>query len=234
MVNLIASDIVQKNRASREALLLMDYYPGGHLLDRLNMRNGSPLPMESAFRIFGQLLLSLKPLHQNNPPIVHRDLKLENILFGGVSTIIFINGMELVTSIVLHSQDGKVRLCDFGSCVEGFIYLRNAEERQTAEEIIAKETTLIYRAPELVDLYLRDVLTEKSDIWALGCILYALCYLNHPFQNVGSLGILSAKLQFPAVSTVSPDTIILIQRMLDVSDGLITHLSYPNQRIPFV
>lgn len=84
MVNLIASDILQKNRTSREALLLMDFYPGGHLLDRLNMRNGSSLPSESAFRIFGQLLLSLKPLHLNNPPIVHRDLKLENILFGSV------------------------------------------------------------------------------------------------------------------------------------------------------
>lgn len=68
-----------------------------------------------------------------------------------------------------------------------------------------------------MDLYLRDVLTEKSDIWALGCILYTLCYLNHPFQNAGSLGILSAKLLFPAVSSVLPDTITVIQRMLDVS-----------------
>jgi serine/threonine protein kinase len=85
MVELIDSDIITKNRTSREALLLLDFCPGGHLLERLNSRNGNPLPAESVFRIFGQLLLAMKPLHENRPPVVHRDLKLENILFGAVS-----------------------------------------------------------------------------------------------------------------------------------------------------
>ena len=56
-------------------------------------------------------------------------------------------------------------MCDFGSCVFGYVQVRNAEEKSAAEEIILKETTQIYRSPELVDLYMRDVLTEKSDIW---------------------------------------------------------------------
>jgi hypothetical protein len=68
--------------------------------------------------------------------------------------------------ITLHlRQDGNVRLCDFGSCVIGHVPLRNVEERAAAEEIIGKETTQIYRSPEMIDLYMRDVLTEKSDIW---------------------------------------------------------------------
>jgi AP2-associated kinase len=58
-----------------------------------------------------------------------------------------------------------VRLCDFGSCVIGHVLLRNVSERSAAEEVIMKETTQMYRAPEMVDLYLRDVLTEKTDIW---------------------------------------------------------------------
>lgn len=58
-----------------------------------------------------------------------------------------------------------MRLCDFGSCVIGHVPLRNVEERAAAEEIIGKETTQIYRSPEMIDLYMRDVLTEKSDIW---------------------------------------------------------------------
>lgn len=89
MVELLASDIIQKNKNSREALLLMEYYPGGHLLDRLNMRNGVLLPQESIYRMFGQVLLCVKSMHLNKPPIVHRDLKLENILFGSVSDYIF-------------------------------------------------------------------------------------------------------------------------------------------------
>lgn len=84
VVELIDSDIIIKNRSSREALLLLDFCPGGHLLERLNKRNGSFLPKESIFRMFGQLLLALKPMHESNPPVVHRDLKLENILFGVV------------------------------------------------------------------------------------------------------------------------------------------------------
>lgn len=85
MVQLIDSDIVMKNRTSKEALLLLDFCPGGHLLERLNKRNGSTLPTESIFRMFGQVLMALKPMHESNPPVVHRDLKLENILFGTVS-----------------------------------------------------------------------------------------------------------------------------------------------------
>lgn len=95
--------------------------------------------------------------------------------------------------------------------------MRNPKEREAAEEVIAKETTQMYRAPEMCDTYMRQVLTEKTDIWALGCILYALCFLVHPFQNAGSLGILSAKIHFPANSPFSEDTHQLILKMLDVS-----------------
>jgi serine/threonine protein kinase len=118
----------------------------------------------------------------------------------------------------LCEQDGKVRLCDFGSCKESPIYVRNMEERQAAEEHIAKETTQMYRAPEMVDLYLRPTLTEKTDIWALGCMLYAMCFMIHPFQDGSSLGILNAKITFPENSPYAEDIIhALILRLLDVS-----------------
>ena len=51
----------------------------------------------------------------------------------------------------------------------GNVPLRNVEERAAAEEIIGKETTQIYRSPEMIDLYMRDLLTEKSDIWVRLC-----------------------------------------------------------------
>lgn len=84
IVELIDSTIIQKTRSSREALLLMEYYPGGHLLDRLLRRAGNHLSLEGIFRIFGQLCLALRPFHMSSPPIAHRDIKLENILFGTV------------------------------------------------------------------------------------------------------------------------------------------------------
>lgn len=102
--------------------------------------------------------------------------------------------------------------------MEGPVYIRTPAERASAEEVIGKETTQMYRAPEMVDLYMRDVLTEKTDMWALGCILYALCFLVHPFQDAGTLGILSAKIVFPASSPHSADTHAFLLKLLDVSD----------------
>lgn len=87
IVNLLDSTIVQKNKASREALLLLEYYPGGHLLNRLLERGSNYLPVETVLRMFGQLCLGISTLHLSRPPIVHRDIKLENVLFGEVVNI---------------------------------------------------------------------------------------------------------------------------------------------------
>ena len=101
-----------------------------------------------------------------NPVCTNRDLKLENVLFGG-------------------TDGNTVKLCDFGSAVFGNVLIRNQTEKSNEEEIINKETTPAYRAPEMVDLYMRPVLTFKTDMWALGCILYTMCYCCHPFQEAG-------------------------------------------------
>lgn len=119
IVQILGSDIIQNRTGANEALILLEYCPGGHMLDRLIKRKGQLLPIESIYRICGQLLLALKSFHNNEIPIVHRDLKLENILFG---------------------SDGNARLCDFGSCVFGNVYLRDNTERSDAEEIISKQT----------------------------------------------------------------------------------------------
>ena len=84
VVKLLASDVIVVHKGKREACLLLEFCPGGHLLERLTNKEGQHLPPASLYRIFGQLLLAIKPMHESNPPVTHRDLKLENILFGAV------------------------------------------------------------------------------------------------------------------------------------------------------
>lgn len=43
--------------------------------------------------------------------------------------------------------------------------LETAEQRGNEEEVVEKTTTQMYRAPEMVDLYLERELTEKVDVW---------------------------------------------------------------------
>ena len=66
---------------------------------------------------------------------------------------------------------------------------------------IQRNTTPMYRAPEMIDLYSNKPVNEKADIWALGCLLYKLCFKVHPFEDSAKLRILNAKYKIPPNDT---------------------------------
>ncbi|KAJ1630532.1 kinase-like domain-containing protein [Pavlovales sp. CCMP2436] len=74
-----------------------------------------------------------------------------------------------------------------------------------AEETIQRFSTLMYRAPEMVNLYEGHEITEAVDVWALGCILYTLAFHRHPFDAGTELQILNASITFPASSPYPPE-----------------------------
>ena len=49
----------------------------------------------------------------------------------------------------------------------------------------------------MIDVYRKLPIDEKSDIWALGVLLYKLCYYTTPFEAQGQLAILNASFKFP-------------------------------------
>lgn len=134
-------------------------------------------------------------MHYCNPPVLHRDLKVENIL--------------------ILNQD-SYKLCDFGSASlsKGAYIPTTLRDVQKLEDDIQRHTTLQYRAPEMIDVYQKKPVNEKADIWAMGVLLYKLCYYTTPFEEEGQLAILNARYTIPSSPMFSEGLRRLIISML--------------------
>lgn len=62
---------------------------------------------------------------------------------------------------------------------------------------MARFTTPMYRAPEMVDTWTNYFVGTPVDVWAIGCILYTLCFMKHPFEDSAKLRILNANYSIP-------------------------------------
>lgn len=106
----------------------------------------------------------------------------------------------------LLDAEGSLRLCDFGSATTD-IYLPDAswsaQQRDLLEDQLATVTTPMYRCPEQLDLWTNYPIGTKCDTWALGCILYMLCFQKHPFEDSAKLRIINANYILPQDSRYS-------------------------------
>ncbi|XP_045562886.1 AP2-associated protein kinase 1 isoform X21 [Salmo salar] len=175
-----------------EVLILMDFCRGGQVVNLMNQRLQTGFTEAEVLQIFCDTCEAVARLHQCKTPIIHRDLKVENIL--------------------LHDR-GHYVLCDFGSATNRF-QNPQTEGVPLVEEEIKKYTTLSYRAPEMINLYNGTVITTKADIWAMGCLLYKLCYFTLPFGE-SQVAICDGSFTIPDNSRYSPDMHCLIRYMLE-------------------
>ncbi|QLL30416.1 hypothetical protein HG536_0A02330 [Torulaspora globosa] len=180
---------------SYEVLLLMEYCAGGGLIDFMNTRLQNRLQEFEILSIMSQVTQGIAAMHALVPPLIHRDIKIENVLI---------------------SHNGDYKVCDFGSVCGAIRPPKNPQEFAFVQHDVLKNTTAQYRAPEMIDLYRGDPIDEKSDIWALGVFLYKLCYYTTPFEKGGELAILHSRYQFPAHPIYSDRLKNLIRMMLMV------------------
>ncbi|XP_061672613.1 BMP-2-inducible protein kinase isoform X2 [Syngnathoides biaculeatus] len=142
-----------------EVLILMEYCKAGQVVKQMNLRLNVGFSEAEVLHIFCDTCEAVARLHQCKTPVIHRDLKVENILLN---------------------DQGSYVLCDFGSATHKV--LQPHKDGVTAvEDEIKKYTTLSYRAPEMINVYAGKAITTKADIWALGCLLYKLCFFALPF-----------------------------------------------------
>ncbi|XP_039035381.1 probable serine/threonine-protein kinase DDB_G0291350 [Hibiscus syriacus] len=133
-------------------------------------------------QIFRQLCAGLKHMHNFEPPYAHNDVKPGNIL--------------------LSSRKGKWPfsiLMDFGSARPARKQIRSRSEALQLQEWASEHCSAPFRAPELWDCPSDADNDEKTDIWSLGCTLYAIMYAVSPFEYaVGEFG---GSLQLALVNT---------------------------------
>ncbi|KAM6036271.1 cyclin-G-associated kinase isoform 2-T2 [Theristicus caerulescens] len=166
-----------------EFLLLTELCKGQLVEFLKKVESKGPISCDTVLKIFYQTCRAVQHMHKQKPPIIHRDLKVENLLI---------------------SNQGTIKLCDFGSATTIAYYPDynwSAQKRAVVEEEITRNTTPMYRTPEMVDLYSNFPIGEKQDIWALGCILYLLCFRQHPFEDGAKLRIVNGKYAIPQNDT---------------------------------
>ncbi|KAJ4970664.1 hypothetical protein NE237_003763 [Protea cynaroides] len=194
VVVLHANTILDMGR-TKEALLVMEFCEKS-LVNVLENRGAGFFEEKQILSIFRDVCNAVFAMHCQSPPIAHRDLKAENLLLG---------------------PDGMWKLCDFGSTSTNHRRFERPEEMGIEEDNIRKHTTPAYRAPEMWDLFRREVINEKVDIWALGCLLYRICYFKSAFDGESKLQILNGNYRIPESPKYSSSITDLIRDMLQES-----------------
>ncbi|KAF8403892.1 hypothetical protein HHK36_011998 [Tetracentron sinense] len=194
IVSLLAHTILDMGR-TKEALLVMEFCEKS-LVTVLESRGGGYFEEKQILSIFRDVCNAVFAMHCQSPPIAHRDLKPENLLLG---------------------SDGMWKLCDFGSTSTNHKRFERPEEMGIEEDTIRKHTTPVYRAPEMWDLFRRELINEKVDIWALGCLLYRICYFKSAFDGESKLQILNGNYRIPELPKYSSIITDLIRDMLQDS-----------------
>ncbi|KAF6255608.1 serine/threonine protein kinase 7 [Scenedesmus sp. NREL 46B-D3] len=197
-----------------DGFFLLDFCPG-NLLDLL-ARHSFVLEQRTVLHIFGCVARAVGHMHAQKPPMAHRDLKAENVLM---------------------LPDGTWVLCDFGSTTTRAQVYETAEAMAAEGEVISRHTTPAYRPPEMWDLYQRQLIDTKVDIWALGVLLFVLCFGHLPFAGDSKLQILNGKYEMPHSPNRAPQQLAELRASvlgeLEMLRGQVALLSDQNQAFVF-
>ncbi|KAI5959785.1 ENV7 [Candida pseudojiufengensis] len=131
---------------------------------------------------------------------------------------------DLKPANVMLSAEGLPVLVDLGSCSKARYNIRTRQQALSLTDFAQEHCTLPYRAPELLDVETGSQITEATDIWSLGCLLYCCCFGYSPFEKLEidqganlNLAIAQGKYQIPEDQNGYSDELVgLIRKSLQV------------------
>ncbi|MFT3769994.1 MAG: serine/threonine-protein kinase [Minicystis sp.] len=188
--------------------LVQDYVRGRTLRDLID--EGPVTPIRAA-RIARQVAAGLLAAHDMG--IVHRDLKPLNIMMG-------------------DGPDELVQIVDFGLAKVPVDDLSVLEQRRSLTQAGVLFGTVAYMAPEAA-LGMRNV-DKRSDLYALGVVLYELLAGKHPFTATAPAALFAQQRNEipPKIAARSPGVAVppvleaVVERLLEKDPDA----RYPNAR----
>jgi AP2-associated kinase len=143
-------------RETRAALFVMDLCAES-LADFVRQRDG--LTETEALLACASAAHAVAHMHARDPPVIHRDVKPENVLRTSSSSDDDDEKNETKDACETHDKSdddaststSQWRLCDFGSAAVGERLFSSSRDRSSAETEFTKNTTPTYRSPEMWD-----------------------------------------------------------------------------------
>lgn len=155
IIRVFDANVIEGSEGPR-GFFTMEYVAGGSL-DQLWRSYGSRLmPVETAVEVGRQVCRGLAVAHGDSPPIVHRDIKPQNILVG-------YDGTGL-----------RVRISDFGL----------AKRVNPLTLLASARGTRGFKAPETLSDFKSD--SCRGDVWAVGATLYLLLTDRLPYPELAN------------------------------------------------
>lgn len=184
------------SETSSSAYIFLELLNDSKTMDKELRKTGGVFDEARAREHFVQLVDAVEHLHAQG--IVHRDIKLENIL--------------------LDRANGCAKLIDFG--LSDYLF----EDGSTLTEAVAEERVFdaycgspLYLAPEMCQQ--KPYRGRPVDIWSLGVVLYKMIQGRFPFGGESAsqvfARIVNKQLSFSASRVISPELKDLLAKLLE-------------------